>query len=70
MIPATILIATIVPRQYDARKLKAVRHEDIARAGAMLGAPSQDRPCMMPLKNIALIGFLFSEGKAGKTRVK
>ena len=43
-IPAVKLIVAIVPKQYATKKLSADFQELIVNAGAILGAPSIERP--------------------------
>ena len=51
-IPAAKLMMAIVPTQYANKKLNADFQELMASAGAILGAPSSDKPCRIPLAKI------------------
>lgn len=47
--PAATLMVTMVPTQYDSKNARVALQEVIASAGARLGAPSQEKPCKMPM---------------------
>mmetsp|Transcript_2994 Transcript_2994/g.5100 ORF Transcript_2994/g.5100 Transcript_2994/m.5100 type:complete len:275 (-) Transcript_2994:369-1193(-) len=56
-VPAAILMATMVPSEYDRRKVTAARQEVIVIAGARDGAPSQENPCRTPFASMAWYDF-------------